>query len=521
MNPQRAIRPLATLDELIDAALATLEDPDQYDEIERVFDGVSRLCDQRPDDFDRRTGPLLKRAKQLTTRHHVVPFSGVHPMTNLLGVLLSWLSGQCATLRPTRLHNHAAVEYSLADITDTWYVSTPPRTGASLATRARALADRAASRQAGPLLSAPTHAGGWIHPLALAKRVQLMHGANEAGDLEQVLALLRLAPDQRAESIPLLEGLKGEFTAALRYTLGAPRIAIGETPWLWVAAARARSAWADDPRVESRHSSLGPDAAQAARPSYKVGQLKTPTPLRIVVSPAVSGTPDPQLLSVLLWKSEREPGLEEASVSAIRAFQSIWPLAQEAFCAQGAAAIAANLDWWEARWMNRAYLEPLLDPDLPLRPMALLLLLLGLAAKDPSESGLATDAAVAAIADGRFDSESAGKLMAQLLPSGLIKAARWAKTLSNVARTSPLHAVVVCGTIGSSLRGKPATYPKDLHALIELLKELVIENRQQPRRRGPTLPGVHHRLQQACQGRESDHRHRAASRRQPDRRYPV
>ncbi len=32
------------------------ENPDDYDRIEWVYDGVSRLCDQRPPDFERSTG---------------------------------------------------------------------------------------------------------------------------------------------------------------------------------------------------------------------------------------------------------------------------------------------------------------------------------------------------------------------------------------------------------------------------------------------------------------------------------
>ena len=58
---RESIGPLATLDDLIDAAAAALEGVDSADEVEQILDGVSRLCDQRPDDFERRTGPLRKR----------------------------------------------------------------------------------------------------------------------------------------------------------------------------------------------------------------------------------------------------------------------------------------------------------------------------------------------------------------------------------------------------------------------------------------------------------------------------
>ena len=86
---------------------------------------------------------------------------------------------------------------------------------------------------------------------------------------------------------------------------------------------------------------------------------------------------------------------------------TVWPMQRESWFARAVPGFAGNLDWWEAAWSNRTLLEPLLDPDVPLRPMALLMLALGLAAKEPGESGLATDALIAAIDDGRLD---AGKL---------------------------------------------------------------------------------------------------------------
>jgi hypothetical protein len=163
------------------------------------------------------------------------------------------------------------------------------------------------------------------------------------------------------------------------------------------------------------------------------------------------------------------------SEARLRALQSIWPLAPESRLAIGAVELANYLDWWEARWFNRAWLEPLLDPDVPLRSMALLLLAFGLAAKEPGEHGLATDAAITAVDDGRLDGAKLGALMAEILPTGLVKAARWAKTLADVARTSPLHAAAVHAAVSRGLRGEITALPKDLHALVDLLKELVAE----------------------------------------------
>jgi Family of unknown function (DUF6493) len=124
-------------------------------------------------------------------------------------------------------------------------------------------------------------------------------------------------------------------------------------------------------------------------------------------------------------------------------------------------------------WPNRTLLEPLLNPDVPLKPMALLMLALGLAAKQPGENGLATDSLIAAIDDGRLDACKLGATFEFLAP--MIKCARLARTLSQAARISPLHLQVVAQVIQSALRGDPAQAPRDLHALLELLKESLLE----------------------------------------------
>ena len=88
---------------------------------------------------------------------------------------------------------------------------------------------------------------------------------------------------------------------------------------------------------------------------------------------------------------------------------TVWPVQQEGWFARVLPRFANNLDWWEAMWSNRTLLEPLLDPDVPLKPMALMMLALGLAAKQPSENGLATDSLIAAIDDGRLDPSSSAR----------------------------------------------------------------------------------------------------------------
>jgi uncharacterized protein DUF6493 len=140
--------------------------------------------------------------------------------------------------------------------------------------------------------------------------------------------------------------------------------------------------------------------------------------------------------------------------------------------------LAWNLDWWQAAWQNKTLLEPLLDPGTPLCTMGLLLLATALAAKEPGEHGLATDIAIRAIEEGRLGSDNLGLVLAQLLPTGVIKPVRWQKTLADVARASPVHALVVQRALQSSPRDTPEKLARDFAKLLELLYDLSIELNQ-------------------------------------------
>jgi hypothetical protein len=483
LDPDRAISPVQSIEDLIDLAARIIENPVDADEIERLYDGVSRLCDQKDGEFAKRTGPLLKRVRDLIKRNGLIPFTGHDPAADLMGVLISWLTGGYGQLNPIQEHGRDAVQYVFEDFTYSFPNPNRELLGGSLALRARQLADRVSQGTATATLCAPTHEGGWIDSRVLVARVKDRSVMGSASDYEMVLSLLRLAPDHRDEALANLSTSKGEFVAALRYALGAATKKLGSTEWLWVAASRARNPFVDDAMLEQQFPGLGPDAGTVARPHFVV---TTSTyhkyvyhQFRIEVEPQPARKQiDPRLLTVLLWKHpDHRLGPEFVSMTAVSQLFQICPLGLESACSAGAMAIGNNLDWVEAQWHNRNYLGFLLDADVPLRPMALLLLALGLAAKEPGESGLAIDISIAAIDDGRLDGQKLGVAMRPLLTTGLIKCARWAKALTSVSQYSPLHAEVVRVALDEILRDSVDPMPRDLHALVELLLELVVESR--------------------------------------------
>jgi hypothetical protein len=489
LDPAAEIQPIVDLDELIDVFSAVLENPDATDDVERVLDGVSRLCGHRPGDFNAHTSPLRKRATALLERgssgDHYGPFMGWQPALDLCGLALSWTSGEAIDpdLGPRFEKRSGRLPIPMCDYqkkvgkwSGTAHVIEHSAEMLFLSRRALAVARRAATGQAELLLSAPTHQGGWIDPIVLVDRIEQRTRAATTPDVyDQVQAILRLAPDRREEARRRLENVDGEFTQALRYALGGDNDAIGPTPALWISAARARAPFDNDPRVLARHPNLGPDAGTTAKFAYRVklkpaGEGKTWADFRLDCEPPVLPDVPAEFATVRLHthRHKRDP-------ATIRWGATVWPIAREAWLAQGVATIGINLDWWEARWSDRTYLQPLTDPDLPLKPMALLLLTLGLAAKQADEHGLATDGLIAAIDDGRIDGALFGGAMRSLLPTGLIKPSRWAKTLRDAARVSPLHALIVAHAVQHALGDELVEPLQDMLALLELLKELLIE----------------------------------------------
>ena len=441
------------------------------DDVDRCVDAIARLCDRRPIDFHKRTAPLEARLRQRLAERTSM---SNHLLRSFAVVVRSWLTGEVPDAFPFDR------SWALDAFISAWVFS---------------LARRVARAEAGPLLSAPTHSGGWIDPRDLVTRIRQRSDlaiANEPADL--VLALLRLAPDCRSVALEDAGDLEGERGAAIRHALGAEGEKIGPTRALWVAAARARSPWADDPDVEARHLRLGPDAGQAA--VYHAGSKKMirrfshDGEFRIEREPAVpDGTS---------WM----PELPTVSFHCVRRFfaaawpsvGTIWPIALESFFAAGAQQIVeaseASSDW---QGMS-GFLVPLLDPEIPMRPMARLVLAVGLSVKQAELAGLATDVLIAAIEDGRLDADNLGGSLAmawqlriqtsthrqfngtisfepQFVP--FVKPPRWTKALSDAARMSPLHAAVIAGAIEHVLADNPfenRTIASVL-PLLELLRE--------------------------------------------------
>jgi hypothetical protein len=455
LDPQRAIVPVDDLDQLIALFLEVLENTEKTEDVERVLDGVSRLCDRRPHDFAARTDPLKARAYQHVRSQPATP-SGL--LNSLCGVAIAWVAGQPPNLA------HAGLYGSVIGF---------------FARRCHAIARRAAAREAAPLQSAPTHERGLIDPRMLVERLKVWSTLPYRSDrLDGALALLRLAPDRasRVEALQMAAEVEGPFAGPLRHALGGEGEIVGLDARLWVAAARARSPNQDDPGVEARHPGLGPDTGRVARCSLAPG----PHPIRdwigwstsrvIVCDPPLPLNYGPHDLPTLLLHQKRAPYVADD----IRWMATIWPLGQDSFFAAGAERLLAS-EWspMNARDL-RPFLEMLIEPDVPLRTIARLLLAGSLASNLTVLQGLAVDALVASIDDGRIDGKLLGEAIHRVLADELVKTNRLTKALSEAARVSVLHNYVIAEAVQRALPALAAP-PRDLHLLLELLNEVLCE----------------------------------------------
>jgi hypothetical protein len=181
----------------------------------------------------------------------------------------------------------------------------------------------------------------------------------------------------------------------------------------------------------------------------------------------------------------RLAGVEGSHDEALlRYVATLLPSSLESFFADGCRRIANNLDWWEAQWHNRAYLLPLLDPTVPItasQPMAVLLLALALAGKEPGQTALAVDALTQSFTEGRLDVPALGAQLRALLATSLVMAKRCGKSLQAAVRADDRLAAPVFDILCDMLAASVDNPPKDLAALMELLLELALSS-------GWTLP---------------------------------
>ncbi|RLJ40004.1 DUF6493 family protein [Acidovorax sp. 106] len=292
-----------------------------------------------------------------------------------------------------------------------------------VAWRTRSLLALAQQGRGLPPLSAPTHRGGLVSPQTLQERLALYAQAGarpQADDL--ALAQMRCPPTQ------------GTTQAAAGLNLR------------WSVSSRG-----DEYVFHDLH--VHPNPAVADRPS-----------------PPVAGSDVSTALTDRLLAYRQ--CYEERDAAVIHCLAGLRPCELDAFYAQGALALGNNLDWWEACWQNRAYLDVLLQSTDPLTPMGQLMICVGLAGKEPGQTALAIDATAQCLLQGRVSVQALAEVLAALWATPLPKGPRLAKSLAAVAQSHASLPLAVYPLLCAMAVTHPEAPRKDCAPLLELMLEL-------------------------------------------------
>lgn len=461
----RRLAPIADLQELVDTIAHVFEHADDVDAFERAVAGLVMAAptgDAKP-----LFGPVLKRAARVRAL-----------LPRELARLLRFVAAGEITPGQTGI-DHAG-HASPVD--------------ALLIARIDELARSTIAGLRLEPLATPTHRGGYIAPRRLVERWRAHAAAGAApSEAEQERALLRLAPGAATEALSAARALvDSSFSRALRYALG-DHLAPGAERRLFAAAARIRHPGTDDAALDARHPGLGPDGALAARYATRLdsrtheydGKSHTHHDFVLEARPPRDAADEAPLAVQRHRRGPEEPDWYRPWVfagidaGAIRLSATLLPSDLRAFFAEGARVFGNNLDWWEAEWQNRAYLEPLLDPATPMTDMANLLLLLALCGKEPGQTAVAVDALVHAHAQGRIEVAALAAALRELVASPLPKLARLHKSLQAALRADPGLGDLVFALLGAAVQARPGDPPRDTALLLGLMLELRVDGRRE------------------------------------------
>jgi len=281
-----------------------------------------------------------------------------------------------------------------------------------------------------PLLSTPTHNGGWLAPAQLLERQQQWLQAGVTPDsYDLTLALLRIPISER-EALAAQPQLHSELRNALRYIVGA------------------------DSTIEQMDTALFQVALYAREP------VRTSTTLNLGPGSIFDQIYEDETNR---WRAIALPALRE-SVFAV-GIRWAAKLVQDGVQSHDEGV--------------RTYFEFLTESGAPLERKALILIAIGLIIVDRQCQRFARDAMTIAIDEGRLDTQALGREISAFLYSENSKPERLAKSLKEVARKGKLYTDAVRQVIEYALPGDPTLAPAGLIAVLELLNQLLSGNKMQ------------------------------------------
>lgn len=499
------IEPIATVDELIEMTSQAVEQCECGDTPDRIVDAIVRLCRERDDHFSARTDSMRSRA--------CVHISD-RPDRGIVG---GWNGNAFSELIC------AWLDVEPEDEDDGFSFPEHYPMGVFL----RKVAERIRRRTEYPLLSTPTHRGGWISATIWVDR--LRHLDSEQIDFledDLVRSMLRIAPDGRKEA--WISASNSENSLSQRFLKLAQFVLDLETPneslalddsWplpVWIVAIRARDPMVDLSNYlpESEREKISdevwelPDVIQPSNFQFSVLSAEsTGYQVRLVNTdpmPQVDGEKplnEMQLLSQMLeeasnpldfqaiarqfagsqGRQQRDAGFYTARLNFIDAdpqpsyvypnLATHWPAKLTWYWAAAAGALSQRIDSGPSVWEPYdQYLLPLLELDQCVETMAARALWVATASKDSNAKSMAIEVWISIIADDRCDVGMMVCTWHEIFRGGWMKVNRIAEVFAEVAVVSPQHALLIALMIESFLVDCDSL-PRDTAKLLEILNE--------------------------------------------------
>jgi hypothetical protein len=444
------LKPVTSVDELIDLAVKVLENPSEIDEIEMLIDGINRFHTQRDEFFERKTSSIRKSL--LSKKSWGFGFTEYRFGSYLNMTIGAWLADSL-TVEPEK----RTAYLHLIEKNCIYSILRSPKTETIFGQLQLSLAYRISKGITLELLSTPTHHGGWIDPLILIERIKRDPNQLKFHDLfDKSLSLYRLPMDHRAEALEILgQYLIGDpYVDAVRAVLGDKIVTIVD-PYYQIAI-----------QTDKR--------CQQNLPIYKF-DLQTNTISDILLD-LPDKTVEKECVPVLClsYIIGLLPHYEHAWVrSSLQWRSNLCPAIREPFYWSALEILKLEIEDLYDYPGPDAFLEPMLDPNEPINDAAMAVILIGLVTKPESLAALAQDILITAIADGRIDGTLIAESVRYWIRNNLPKRNRWAKRFETVSHISPRHAHVIRNMLELTVS---LFEPKEINPLLELLYELCIES---------------------------------------------
>ena len=469
------LEPISDLQHWVELAAQVIEDGNRVEEAELVLHYMTENPIQGNDECLKTVSPVVQRAYKILKRYGTsfFPFGAFGIHNEVVACIVAWAGDEKQREDFKRFTKNDETEDAFSGR------SRPSGWGCMLTDRLRSLFCRFFDDKPVQLLATPTHFGSWLDPVVLAKRLKKVKDPKTLLAEDQVLALLRMAPENRAKALKSASGCKGEFASAFRYACGGTE-RIGKSQHLWVAAARARTPFDDDAVVAKKFPELGVDCGQAAIYSFRDTRdpkVKPKKGSHVELEKYSEDSPKPCLPRKYDWANpnisieqrllptmiaHEDPSQTDTDVylrppeSEIIAFlQSCWPQNRESFFMK-----TGHCDM---------EIEPLFDPSMPLLECSTHALVVSLSADWAAQRTMAVDLSIEAINDGRWDAARVGRM----LGLNLQHATRLAKTLPEIAAASELHSFQVQQAMTVMFASRPIDRPAALGSLLEETYELL------------------------------------------------